>query len=311
MAIKTLKELRALARSRGIKGYSKASRSELERLLAGSSRQKPAVVTQPKKTASKKSKVTTKPKATLSPAKSARASDKKKSVPAAANTTAPAAVPTAPVPRWIWQTDIPNHSGEERVESAKYATVMPGAAIPPAVAADLGEDLDQLPPVTEPMLCLLPQKPGVLHGYWLVPPDTVPDMNAIKLRLGRIAGDTYEIIQEIPLPHERGHWYFHLDESADVGAVYLQLGYYEPGGRFVTATRRGVARIPSLYASESTDRLWWVSEEQFRAMYQRAGGFVRGQRLGWAASISSPGGAPGAPSSERLVWPGGVSSRQT
>jgi len=35
---------------------------------------------------------------------------------------------------------------------------------------------------------------------------------------------------------------------------------------------------------------------------------VRGPRLGWAASISSPGGAP---SSDRLAWPGGVSSRST
>jgi hypothetical protein len=97
-----------------------------------------------------------------------------------------------------------------------------------------------------------------------------------------------------------------VDESADMGEVYLQLGYYEPDGRFVTATRRGIARIPSLYASSHTDRLWWVSEEQFRAMYRRAGGHVRGPRLGWAASISSPGGAP---VSDRLAWPGGVSSR--
>lgn len=309
MATRTLKELRVLARSRGIRGYSKASRSELERMLAANNRLKPAAVKQPKKAAPKQNKAAVKPKHAPSPVKSASTHARKKPAPATTRSIAPAAIPVTPVPQWVWLADIPTHSGEERVESAKYVSVMPGTAIPPAVAADLDEDIEQLPPVTEPMLCLLPQKPGVLHGYWLVPPDAVPDLKAIKLRLGRIAGDTYEIIQEIPLPHERGHWYFHLDESADVGAVYLQLGYYEPGGRFVTATRRGVARIPSLYASERTDRLWWVSEEQFRAMYRRAGGFVRGQRLGWAASISSPGGAPRAPSSERLVWPGNVSSR--
>ena len=201
-------------------------------------------------------------------------------------------------------------SEEERVENAKYATVLPGSATPSIVTIDLGEDIDNMPPVSEPMLCLLPQKPGVLHGYWIVPSNSVPDLSALKLRLGRIVGDTQEIIQEFALSHERGHWYFHLDESENVGAVYLQLGYYQPDGHFVTACRRGIARIPSLYSSQRTDRLWWVSDEQFRAMYLRAGGFVRGPRLGWAASVSSPGGVRGV-SSERLTWPGNISSRQT
>ena len=214
-------------------------------------------------------------------------------------------------PQWEWATDVSRQSAEEeQVESAKYATVLPGGVAPPAVAADLGEDIDYLPPVTEPMLCLLPQKPGVLHGYWVIPPNTVPYPQSLKLRLGRIVRDAFEIIEEISLPHERGHWYFHLDESADAGAIYLQLGYYEPDGRFVTATRRGIARIPSLHASERTDRLWWVSEEQFRTMYRRAGGYLHGGRLGWFASISSPGGAARAPTSERLAWPGGISSQQ-
>ena len=226
-----------------------------------------------------------------------------------AQTTAPAAVPPAPVPRWEWAGDISRQSSEEeRVESAKYATVLPGSVAQPAVAADLGEDIDNLPPVTEATLCLLPQKPGVLHGYWVIPPNTPLNSRSLKLRLGRIVRDAFVIVDEISLPHERGHWYFHLDESADIGEIYLQLGYYEADGNFVTATRRGIARIPSLHPSERTDRLWWVSEKQFRAMYRRAGGIVHAGRLGWAASISSPGGAAPAPSSERLAWPGNISS---
>lgn len=228
-----------------------------------------------------------------------------------AQTTAPAAAPHAPTPRWEWAGDISRQSTEEeRVESAKYATVLPGSVAQPAVAADLGEDIDNLPPVTEATLCLLPQKPGVLHGYWVIPPNTPLNTRSLKLRLGRIVRDAFVIVDEISLPHERGHWYFHLDESADIGEIYLQLGYYEADGSFVTATRRGIARIPSLHPSERTDRLWWVSEKQFRAMYQRAGGIVRAGRLGWAASISSPGGAAPAPSSERLAWPGNISSGQ-
>jgi hypothetical protein len=294
MANKTLKQLRALARSRGLKGYSKLTRDELERLLAGNTAPGLKVADASGKTAAAKkpARATTRPAGMKKPA----AAPVPRATPSARVSAA------APVP--------PVSSQEERVESAKYATVMPGTVEPPLISTDLGEDIDKLPAVTEPTLCLLPQKPGVLHGYWVIPPDSTPKPESLMLRLGRVVGDTHEILEEVALPHARGHWYFHLDAAADVGAVYLQLGYYEPGGRFVTATRRGIARIPNLYASEHTDRLWWVSDEQFRAMYLRAGGFAQGARLGWSASTGSPGGAPRVPSSERLAWPGGVSSRQ-
>ena len=306
MASKTLKELRALARARGLKGYSKLTRDELERLLAANAAPKMKVADASKETAPGKKPVRAKSKPSRPTPTTTRPAAKPKPAPAGARTVTPPAATVA-----AGEPDAsPAPSQEERVESAKYAMVMPGTVEPPPVATDLGEDIDKLPPVTEPTLCLLPQKPGIVHGYWAIPPGSTPKPESLKLRLGRIVGDAYEILDEIALPRERGHWYFHLDEAADVGAVYLQLGYYEPDGRFVTATRRGIARIPNLYASEHTDRLWWVSDEQFRAMYLRAGGFVQGMRLGWAASISSPGAAPRAPSSERLAWPGGVSSRQ-
>ena len=310
MSSKTLKELRALARSRGLKGYSKLSRNELERLLAASGSQKPEA---PKKTvqARKKTPAPAKTKPARAETKTARAGGTKKP----ASSIKPAGVPTAPAAAapdraTYWAGDIyGSYNEEQRVENAKYAMVPPGSMAPAAVATDLGEDIDSLPEVSEAMLCLLPQKPGVLHGYWVAPPGSVPDFKSLKLRLGRLNGDAFDIIEEVSLSRGQGRWYFHLDESADVGEVYLQLGYYETDGRFVTATRRGIARIPSLYASGSIDRLWWISEEQFRAMYLRAGGFLSGPRLGWAASTGSPGGAPGAPSpSGRLAWPGGVSS---
>jgi len=317
MSSKTLKELRALARSQGLKGYSKLSRSELERLLATSGAQKPEAA---KKTAQARKKIPaparSKPAAAYAAAQSARAATKKARAGGAkkpASSVKPAGAPAAPAaaapgPAAYWAGEIyGSYNEEQRVENAKYAMVPPGSMAPAAVATDLGEDIDRLPEFTEAMLCLLPQKPGVLHGYWAAPPGSVPDFKSLKLRLGRLNGDAFDIIEEVSLSQGRGHWYFHLDESADVGEVYLQLGYYEPDGRFITATRRGIARIPSLYASGSIDRLWWISEEQFRTMYLRAGGFVQGPRLGWAASIGSPGGAPGAPSG-RLAWPGGVSS---
>lgn len=309
MPTKNLKELRALARSRGLRGYSKLSRRELETLLSAGNGQKPAAVEKSAKTAPASPTAKIKSKSASPRAKSSLArTNKTRPIAAVTRPTAQPAPAPALTPKWEWARDVQRQSvDEQQIESAKYAVVPPGTAVPRAEAADLNEDIDNLPPVTEATLCLLPQKPGVLHGYWVLPPDSAARAPAFRLRLGRIARDVFEIIDEIALPRERGHWYFHVDESADMGEVYLQLGHYEPDGRFVTAARRGIARIPSLYASSRTDRLWWVSEEQFRAMYRRAGGHVRGPRLGWAASISSPGGAP---VSDRLAWPGGVSSHQ-
>lgn len=308
MPTKNLKELRALARSRGLRGYSRLSRADLEKLLYSGSGQKPRVAEKTLKPATTAPAAKTKSKSALSRAKSAPVNITKKTRPDVA--PAPAVTRPAPAatPKWEWAGDVQRQSAdEEQIESAKFAVVPPGSAAPRAETMDLNEDIDNLPPVTEPTLCLLPQKPGVLHGYWALPPDSAARGRSFKLRLGRIARDVFEIIDEIAIPRERGRWYFHVDESTDTGEVYLQLGHYEPDGRFVIATRRGIARIPSLYASQRTDRLWWVSEEQFRAMYRRAGGRVHGSRLGWSASISSPGGAP---SSERLAWPGGVSSQR-
>jgi hypothetical protein len=307
MPTKNLKELRALARSRGLRGYSKLSRRELEKLLSSGDGQKPMVAEKSGKTAPATPAAKVKSKSASLRAKSApvRTKNAQPAAAVAPRMTRPAPAP-ALKPKWEWAGDVQRQSvDEEQIESAKYAVVPPGTAVPRAEAADLNEDIDNLPPVAEAALCLLPQKPGVLHGYWVMPPDSAARAQSFKLRLGHIVRDVFEIIDEIALPRERGHWYFHVDESAAMGEVYLQLGYYEPDGRFVTATRRGIARIPSLYASNRTDRLWWVSEEQFRAMYRRAGGYVRGPRLGWAASIGSPGGAP---SSDRLAWPGGVIS---
>ena len=311
MPTKNLKELRALARSRGLRGYSNLSRIELEQLLSRSDARKPTVVEKPAKASLKKPKSTVRTRSKSAVPKTAARTKKKQAAASPDRPVARIAPATPPLaPKWEWATNNQRQSAdEERVESAKYAIVPPGVAAPRAETADLNEDIDKLPPVNEPMLCLLPQKPGVLHGYWIMPPGTMPNSPALKLRLGRIARDTFEIIDEITLPHERGRWYFHTDETADLGAVFLLLGYYETDGRFVSVNRRGIARIPNLYASDHTDRLWWVSEEQFRAMYRRAGGYVRGPRLGWAASISSPGGALGASSSDHLAWPGSVNSR--
>ncbi|OGI46000.1 MAG: hypothetical protein A2151_01945 [Candidatus Muproteobacteria bacterium RBG_16_65_34] len=301
METKTVEELRALAKARGLTGYSKLTRAELLKLLAKENTA-PAI---PHKA---------RPAKTKSPA--AKSTPRKAARPAARAAAGFPAAPPASTPDRLASGATPTSSAEridgeeERIEQAKFAMAPPGAGFAePRFVPDLGEDIERLPTIGEPMLGLLPQKPGILHGYWRLAPDTRAQPRPLKLRLGRITGEVFEVLEEIPVAQAHGHWYFHVEEAADYGALYLQLGYYESAGRFVSAIRRGIARIPSLYASERTDRLWWVSEEQFRAMYLRAGGFARGARLGWAASTGSPVGAPPA-AHERLAWPGGVSSQR-
>lgn len=293
MPNKTLKELRAAARTRGLRGYSKLSRAELKKLL--SRPVEPATAT-PKKTGGKRrKKIPASAKTGVAKAPSLGTGKKRSRAQPAPQPEKNTAA--TDIPKWKWAVVHPAAPEEEQVESAKYATAPPGE---PAARSEsrqapisgIEEDIDNLPPITEPLLCLLPQKPGVMHGYWVVPPGAAPSWQSLKLRFGRLNQDRLEILEEISLSRQHGHWYFAVEESADVGAVYLQLGYYETDGRFVNAIRRGVARIPNLYASEQTDRSWWVSEEQFRAMYRLAGGRISGPHLGWTASISSSGGAP-------------------
>jgi len=267
MNTKTLAELRALAKIMGLKGYSKLPKEELRRLLDSAHKN----AAPPNNRAA------------------AKQPPAQRAVSGESETPVAKPVSAAPAPAPVVAGD------EERVEIAKYAVTPPGVPFAePALGTDLYEDIDYRPSLTEPLLCLLPQKPGILHAYWALAPGTAARQPGLRLRFARVIADTLEVLEEFALPQEHGQWYFHMDLDAGPGAFYVQLGYYDPAGRFVTAIRRGIARIPSLYASSRVDRLWWIGEEQFRAMYLRAGGFARGMRLGWAASIGSPGAAPAA-----------------
>lgn len=293
MAAKTLKQLRELAKKAGIKGYSKLPKSDLEAALAKpgpTSNKTTAAPVRSKNTAAKK------------PAKQS-ASPK-----TAAPTTARAPTPVDPDRVW-WQSPAATSrlapDAEEKIESAKYALRPTGADTATTVAiTDLGEDVDQLPPLRQSALALLPQKPGVLHAYWTLTASEVRDQ-PLQLRLCRVANGTLEVCQEAAVPTPRGQWYFHVPESLANHEVVVQLGYYR-GSEFVSAVNRGVARIPSLYASARTDRWWWISEADFRRMYLRAGGEMRGRGLRWTGSIGSPSGR--AQPGDQLAWPGGVSS---
>jgi len=282
MKTETIETLRAKAKKLGLTGYSKLRKDELFKLIASQARKANAKsVTKSRKTASRN--VTMQKKSRRTPGKTTRAPSAK---PSPVSIVAPAPQTAA--------------DAEQQVESAKYAFALPGAQ-EPVYAADLSEDINRLPMIREPLLCLLPQKPGILHGYWVLPASLLNAERSARMRLATYTGDRLTILGEHPVLTERGHWYFNVEEGVELGAVYLQLGRYQPDGGFASIVQRGVARIPNLYASTHTDRRWWVSDAQFRDMYRRAGGVERGRQLGWAGSTSSPGGS--------LAWSGNTSSR--
>ncbi|MEK6771256.1 MAG: hypothetical protein AABY62_06425 [Pseudomonadota bacterium] len=265
---RTVEELRQLARRRGLSGYSKMRKPELLRLLPADD--KPAASAMP----GKKQK-------TAGPAKKPSGSALKREItnkPAAAVSTRPS-------------TTVDDAPAEQRVESSKYALIPPGQfPFQQSFAADLGENLEHLPSASEPVICLLPQKPGLLHAYWALPPPLPAPLGELRLRLGRLAAEGVEIVEEIGLSSARGHWYFHVPDSVSSGDYYLHLGSYRDKN-FVTAIRRGIARAPRLFASAEIDRRWWIDDDRFREMYLRAGGVLRLGRLAWPGSASSPGGA--------------------
>lgn len=280
---KTLKELQAVAKSRGLKRYSRLTKDELVRLLAPS-----ATDATP---AAERVRTARRGESAEAPA------SKPTPAPPTARPASAAAPSLAAAPDAITETG----AAEEWVERSKYAS-RPNGGAPSETFTDLGEDIDRLPALTEPVVCLLSQKPGVLHAYWVLPPEQTGESTEYRLRLYRGAGAAVDICEEVAVPARQGNWYFHV---ADASNWQLQLGYYRDG-QFVAARGRSIAQLPSLYASTRTDERWWISEADFTRMYLRAGGFVAAGRIGWSASIGSPTGAPGP---ERLAWPGGVSSQ--
>ena len=260
----TLNALRKQARGLGLTGYSKLRKAELEKLIADARLAKPSA-----RAKAKTSKKTTSAKSSTAASRPPRASVKKSK----RSPTVKASVSELPA--------------EEQIESAKYRVAPPGRQTPTdRVDRGLHEPIDHLPVQRHSALYLLPQKPGVLHASWQLGHGDFGKHPNLILRLSVLQDDVLHILDDVPVHTARGHWYFQVPTALDHAQAFLALGY-EQNGRFVSAIAQGIARIPSLYAASRIDRRWWISEERFREMYLRAGGFRRGEKLGWGASFSS------------------------
>ena len=273
IASKTLKQLRAAAKARGLKGYSKLTKAQLARKLAQAA---PAAAASSNRARTARTRKKSLPAAKVAMARPAVSPVQTKTPESPAQSShseaPPAAVDFTPSPEWV--------------ERAKY-TSRPNGHTAFTPNADLGEDIDRLPELTQPVVCLLPQKPGVLHAYWAIPPGEITATGDFKLRLGRSIDKTTTVIEEIPVRVNRGSWYFHIPEQTGTPDLLVELGYYRDGA-FVVARGRSVAHLPSFYASTRTDDRWWVSEAEFQQMYLRAGGFMAAaQTYGFVGAGSS------------------------
>lgn len=268
MQEKTVKELRNLAREMEIPGYSRMRKKDLIQAIQHAAARHTELSKQVATTALNTSGDY--PRPAVITGKSSTRQDKT----SRSGTTAPEPVR---------QLD-----DEQRVEDAKYVTTAPGVPLPESeYASGLNEDIDTLPPVNGPRLNLLPQKPGLYHAYWTLEPGHLQRQPDLRLRLLAVDPGSAELLGEVPLPGDQGHWYFHTDPSLSSHKIYLQLGYYPNEGEFVTAIEHGTVRIPSLTASSRTDRNWWISDDEFRRLYLQAGGRLRRGRLQWPGNNTS------------------------
>lgn len=291
MRNKTVDELRALARSRGLSGYSKLRKDQLLTLLetkSASGRGKsPAARARASKT---KAKAPRKAK-TAKPSVTAAATPPRRSAAAQAGRRRPVASTPGEKARIMQKVEIAQVTAQPGIDTRDRSRTptrdlaenpvwppgwwQPSTPEPVAIAerakyavgpatvkrADrLEEDIERLPALRRPMLMLLPQKPGVLHAYWSLSAGT--DTRALRLRLCRVVGGLSEVLSEIALSSSQGNFYFRLDTEMFAGDALVELGEYRDGV-FVARMQRGLPRLPL----RRTAPAYWLSAALFRRRY--------------------------------------------
>ncbi|MDH4163955.1 MAG: DUF4912 domain-containing protein [Nitrospirota bacterium] len=280
---KTVAELKALAKKKGITLKAGSTKAGFISALAGSRgvAQKTA-----KPGAAAKTKAKAKPKTaagkiaakrTTAPKKTAARSVVARKAATKARTAATRTIAAKqPAPRGEWQ--LPPGQ-QERIEDSKYYT-----GIRESRGASSG---GQLPPeYGEERITVLSRDPYTLFGYWEVRQERldaerraaggdgklcirVYDVTGITFD-GRNATSTFD--QEV---HDRvGSWYFNFARPSH--CFCADIGILSKDGRFRTITRSNMVSMPRDAVSDIVDQSWTLADEEFMKLYGYPGGVPSG-----------------------------------
>jgi len=287
MEKKSVKTLREIARKLGLTGYSKLIKEELISVIKAAQKRKK---TASSGTSGKKVAKAAKPKAKKATRTKKQAAPKKAAKPKAKKTarTKKQALPRAASEKLIPAAVSGNE--EQLIENAKYVTAPPAGSATRASAypPDLGEDIERLPSLGEPRLTLLMQKPGVLLASWQLDPGHSTHQS-LRLRLGVLADQRYNVEQEHEVNTDQGSYYFHVDPTWPPSEIYLQLGYYQDDGRFMIAIRRGIVRLPRLHVRTAIGVNWALDNMEFEREVSQSGPLGRVPHRAVSNAPSSPG----------------------
>jgi hypothetical protein len=290
MDTKSVKELKELAKKLGIAGFSKLRKDELVKAIKTAEAKAARAA---KKAASGKASKKKVPSSKTAGKKQTGKTVAKKVAKKKSGKKATA----KPQPESIARAGA-EQGEEELIESAKYFTTPAGAgAIHGQYPPDLGEDIESLPALKEPRLTLLSQKPGVLLARWELEHGRSRS-GGLLLRLGLLADKQFHVKQEVPVASDAGSHYFHVDPTWPPHAIYLQLGSYNASGEFGIALRRGIVRLPRLFAASSLNVNWALTADEFEYVVKQSGSL--------GSFVTS--GVSGAPSSHVLASSGDMSS---
>ncbi len=262
LADKTAKELRALARSRGLSGYSRLSRDELVELLAGRERA-PAS----KRTQKAGGRSTTKPRAAAERPKRQAASEK----PGCPAGDAPGA---ALSPRTKRAFSSHRRLGEQRIKASKYYL---GVQESP----ELDEGFDYPDTHGESAISLRVRDPYWLFAYWEFAPGLRGELIArigedallrsrTVLRVHDVTGtdpDNALGHHDIDIAPEARNWYINV---ARVEREYcVDIGLITPDGLFMVVARSNRVSLPPVGPSDVVDEEW-VTIEALEEFYVRS-----------------------------------------
>lgn len=258
---KTVAELRALARARRLRGYSKLRKRELVRLLTVST----STGTTDSRRAHGASKATVRSQARNGPRHETPIPDACRETPGEdpeSNIRVEAPVKPAP-----------------RADETKFARAAldHGAGNTTTDTDDAGMPASR-PVPSVPRLVILPQKPGVVHVYWRLSPEPSDDL---RLRVLRIGHTGHEILADFrPLTAE-GNAYIQVPETREAVECRAELGRRAGDGRFDLVVSPAAARVPGNQFSPHGDPRWWISAEDFITRHAQAVHPARSGMTSW------------------------------